>query len=347
MAGGGFFSDITGAIGDVFGTSGDTNGATSTTGTKTGTQTDSGSSTNTVSDNSGNTISKSGSQTSDQTVTNSGSKNSTTGTSTTQNSGRVDTTQTILDKTATDRIIQQILESTSGLASITSGAKASGGYNSSATQLLTDDLLARTAGEVAVRGAKTVNTIGASSSTTASQSDQILGSSTSTTKGNQSYEDTTFNGPSRTNTTSTTGPRTVTSSESQDTKSDTAQNQSKDGMLGWIICTELRNQGRMSNRLYIPGAFKFRSYDDQIKKGYYIWAISSTLHLRNNPTSTYSNFLATVFNLRARHIAKKDRNLATAIAYYGVHAFCYVLSRTVARNYGVDLSTIYGANYGN
>lgn len=82
------------------------------------------------------------------------------------NSGRTDTQQTILEKEAVDRLIAQIMEGSSGLQAVTAGQRQSGGYNTTAATLLTNDLIARTAGEVAVRGAKTVSTIGASSSST-------------------------------------------------------------------------------------------------------------------------------------------------------------------------------------
>lgn len=85
--------------------------------------------------------------------------------STTQNSGRTDTSQLMITKEGTDAVLRQILESTQGLAYVTSGQTNSGMYNSNVNTLLTNDLLSRTAGEVAKLSAPTVNTVGASSST--------------------------------------------------------------------------------------------------------------------------------------------------------------------------------------
>lgn len=128
--------------------------------------------------------------------------------SSTFNSGRTDTTQTILTQTATDRLIAQMLEGTQGLQAVTSGSRASGGYNSTARGMLTNDLIARTAGEVAVRGAMTVNTIGASSSSTNSERINNIAAINTTnvtgaTKG-QSITDAIIGA----NTTSTTGTQT-------------------------------------------------------------------------------------------------------------------------------------------
>lgn len=58
----------------------------------------------------------------------------------------------------TNQILQQILGGTNGLAAISSGQKSAGAYNSSTNQLLTNDLLSRTAGEVAKLKAGTTTT---------------------------------------------------------------------------------------------------------------------------------------------------------------------------------------------
>lgn len=267
--------------------------------------------------------------------------------STTYNSGRVDTSQLMLTPEAVTHLVNQILEGTSGLAAVSSGQHVAGGYNSSAATLLTNDLLTRTAGEVAARAAVTKTTIGSSTSTTtnsgstntfdhgASYGYQSVGGSTSNTTG--------------TNTTNnsgvvTTGPRKVDEEIHTDA---TTTNTEKDGkgLLDWIICTELRRQGRMPNRIYVPGARKFKEYDEQIKRGYYIWAVPSVQHLRKNPKSLYSKFLEVLFNARGEYLAK-NKTVGGFVATYGVHAFCWMLSRTIATNYTYSRSSVYpqGAN---
>lgn len=105
----------------------------------------------------------------------------------------------------------------------------------------------------------------------------------------------------------------------------------------WIVCTELRKQGRMNPVHYVYGARKFATYDDEIKRGYYVWAIPSTKHLRENPHSAYSKFLEVLFCNRAEYLAAEAgcttarKTFAGAVATYGTHAFCWLLSRTIAR----------------
>lgn len=72
--------------------------------------------------------------------------------------------QTILTQDAVKRLLQQIMESNTGLTSIAQGQKNAGLYNSSTMQMLINDLMARAAGEVAVKGAKTEKVTPVSSS---------------------------------------------------------------------------------------------------------------------------------------------------------------------------------------
>lgn len=105
----------------------------------------------------------------------------------------------------------------------------------------------------------------------------------------------------------------------------------------WIVCTELNKQGRLPYRYYIYGAREFAKYDERGKQGYYIWAIPSVEHLRAHPTSLYSRALEVVFNARAEYLAAKAgckgaRKTALGfITTHGLYAFCWTLSRTIAR----------------
>lgn len=73
--------------------------------------------------------------------------------------------------------------------------------------------------------------------------------------------------------------------------------------VGWVICTELVKQGRLPRKWWMPGAAVFASYPDYVREGYYVWAVPSVRHLRDNPGSLYSRFLCSVFNWRAENIA--------------------------------------------
>jgi hypothetical protein len=105
----------------------------------------------------------------------------------------------------------------------------------------------------------------------------------------------------------------------------------------WIVCTELRKQSRMPQAHYVYGARKFATYDDAIKRGYYVWAIPSTKHLRENPCSAYSKFLEVLFCNRAEYLAAQEnckgarKTVAGFVATYATHGVCWILSRTIAR----------------
>lgn len=450
---------------------------------------------NTINTNSsGNTITNSGST---NTTFNSGSTN------TTKNSGSVNTTQLQLSDEAVNGLVQKILEGTNGLASVSSGQKNAGLYNSSTNQLLTNDLLARTASNVAIARAPTVNTIGASSTST-----DIGPSNTITNIGGS----TTTTGPSSTATNNVIGPSTVgtavvtpqttikndtvvdpqikpvtalgllgaaqlgssalssikgltdaatsigstavptsaaidagvnslgiTGASSADIGSlmgttanstfplgsglsgvdaasliapaSTGSEIATTGLVAselaaggeagvgitagastaegvgalaatgegvaaletgaaaieigaataegagaaeaivtaiamWIVCTELNRQGRLPSRFYYYGAKEFSKYDEQGKRGYYIWAVPSVLHLRKYPNSLYSKFLCNIFNIRAEYLAsiggcKSARcTKLGAIVTHTSYAICWILSRTIAINYSFSDTAI-------
>lgn len=83
-----------------------------------------------------------------------GPSTSTVGPSTsTTHHGAIDSTQVVqdhVDQAGVDRAIQQILEGSQGLAATSSASHMAGGYNQSTQTLLSNDLIARTAGTVAL-----------------------------------------------------------------------------------------------------------------------------------------------------------------------------------------------------
>jgi hypothetical protein len=70
-----------------------------------------------------------------------------------------ETTKTDLSEDAISEIIRGMMESDSGLASILQGQAGKGLYNSSTSQLLTNDLAARVAGKAALASAPTTRTV--------------------------------------------------------------------------------------------------------------------------------------------------------------------------------------------
>lgn len=259
--------------------------------------------------------------------------------STTTNSGHVDTSQLMLTDQAVQHIANQLLESNQGLAATVKGQNASGAYNTTTQGLLASDLISRISGEVAARGAKTVTKVGGSSSTTENSGQdvtQIIGGSTST---NESITDmTNLIGASSaiTNTTSNTQTDEHDIKESVGSKDTTEVKGEAHG--GWILCTEFAKQRRLPVKYYRYGAAAFAKYDDQGKKGYYIWAEPALIHVRKHPYSLLSKFLCSVMNARAQQLAADGGCEGAKKTLYGLvakqlYAVCWILSRTVARNY--------------
>lgn len=319
-------------------------------GEKYGIKESSGSTTNSGSTNTGkNTTTNSGSVNTSSTKTDASVNTSTVGPSfeVTQNSGRVDTSQLMLTESAVDHLVKGMLESNSGLAVVSSGSKAAGGYNSTAQTQLTNDLTSRIAGEVAARSAVTKNVIGSSSSTqfnsgatttqnigaTNSNTTQNIGASTSVTD----VEQIIGASSSTTKSTDEMAEAALGNAEiikSEDTEKTTAKTEMK---MGWIVCTELVRQGRMPKKFYIPGLRAFNKYSPAIHKGYYFWAVPAVAHLKANPNSKLSKFLEVMLNARAEYLAAEATVAGARKTVLGWVAKqlvwgCWLLGKTVARD---------------
>jgi len=88
-----------------------------------------------------------------------GGGNKTSTTTTRGGGGSTTTKQTKLSQDAINALLQNILGGVQGLSAVTSGQKKSGMYNSTVNELLSNDLLTRAAGQVAVASAPTVTTV--------------------------------------------------------------------------------------------------------------------------------------------------------------------------------------------
>lgn len=276
------------------------------------------------------------------------------------NSGRIDTSQVMMTDEAVKHITDQMMESTQGLAAVSKGQNMSGGYNTTANTLITNDLMSRIAGEVAVRGAKTVNTIGSSTSSSNTQNSgatttQNIGATNTTqnigaTSTFNNSDVTNIIGGSTSHTDSVSemigqenSQQTTVGSKDKETKQTEAKAESK-----WILCTELYLQGRMPARSYLYGSKAFAKYDEQGKKGYYIWAVPALKHLRKHPHSILSQLICITMNARAAHLAAENgcarskKSILGFIVKHGLYAICWTLSRTIAKNYKSPQFTIQG-----
>lgn len=280
-------------------------------------------------------------------------------TSTTTNSGSVNTSQLMLSETAVNHMAKQMLEGTSGLAAIAKGQNASGGYNTTTQALLTSDMTSRIAGEVAARGAQRVDVIGESTSTTKNSGRTITQNIGATNQNTFNTTDTlniigssTSKSDAITDSMDFTNTKNLTAGVKERETNEEKKETKKEAKSGWIICTELKAQGKMENRIYLAGLSVFEGYSDQSKKGYYVWAVPSVKHLKAHPDSWFSKLLEKVFVSRATYLfARKYPNRAKKtlggfLITWGLYVGCVALSRTFAHNYAVDKETYNGVYNG-
>lgn len=88
----------------------------------------------------------------------------------TSTSGGTTTESTQIDQKTLDALLKQALEGNQGLAAISSGQSGAGLYNSSTNRLLTNDLLARVATDVAAKTATSTRTVSPQTTTVNNQS---------------------------------------------------------------------------------------------------------------------------------------------------------------------------------
>jgi hypothetical protein len=189
-------NDSTTSVNSIVANSGSVNN-TNTKGNTSSYQANSGSTNKTLDSknyNSGSTNTDSGYLTTNSGSVNTGTQaqaGTTTNNARTVSSGRTDvsTTKSNISQAALDSMLKTMLSSTTGLASVSSGVRAGGGYSGATNTLLTNDLLARSAAAVAeaTRETTTTNVIGESySDTSGGSATNMSGSSTNNVGGSTS-----------------------------------------------------------------------------------------------------------------------------------------------------------------
>lgn len=115
----------------------------------------------------------------------------------------------------------------------------------------------------------------------------------------------------------------------------------------WVLCTELKRQGKLEHKYYRYGARKFFSYAPQTTRGYYIWGKPGVKHLRNHPDSMLSKFLEHIIVVRTKQLAAEAGCPGVKSTIYGwciassIFGISWLLSRTIARNYECEEIGIY------
>lgn len=169
-----------------------------------------------------------------------------------------------------------------------------------------------------------------SSGTTSQQGTQNIGGATTSQAGTSSQVNTTETLESLTS-------KTIALYDKETSEKKTEIQAKAKG--GWIVCTELKAQGRMPARIYVTGLAVFKTYDPKYLGGYYIWAEPAVIHLRENPESKLSKFLEITLNARAEYLtACVNPRLAkkTILGWITTHVgwkVCQLLALTIARDY--------------
>lgn len=90
-------------------------------------------------------------------------------------------------------------------------------------------------------------------------------------------------------------------------------------VTGSIICTELKQQTKLSMKLWIACGKEFSTYPDIIKRGYYFYAIPAVRHMRKHPEGKLSRLLERLLKCRANWVAAKHRTYGSTKT---VRGFC-------------------------
>lgn len=168
-------------------------------------------------------------------------------------------------KGAVDYTVKSALEA--GAPQISSADKASGGYNSTTTQMLNDDLTARSA----AAGQKVLlDTITGYANANANQVQAVTGA-TSVTKGTKVTTDMLTNG--------------AANSKSTSAKFGFDNNAALAAGGGTVICTQLHRDGILSTRHFHADARYVRNHFSAATiNGYRFWAVPFVMLMRRNRT---------------------------------------------------------------
>ena len=84
-------------------------------------------------------------------------------------------------------------------------------------------------------------------------------------------------------------------------------------VLAWIVCTELKDQGKLNKRWWANGLIYFNlNYDEDAIRAYHLWATPVVAHMKKKPNGKLNKLMEIIFVNRAEWIAAdsglKDAN---------------------------------------
>ena len=107
----------------------------------------------------------------------------------------------------------------------------------------------------------------------------------------------------------------------------------------WVVCTELRAQGRLSDSLYAASALRALELSPTLMRGYHFWAIPLTRLMRRSPR--LSSILAPIAAARCRYIMGWSSPVGWLTVAAG-EPFCTLIGHCLPKSRGTNWKRLYG-----
>ena len=121
-------------------------------------------------------------------------------------------------------------------------------------------------------------------------------------------------------------------------------------ILAWIICTELKDQGKLRKDWWVTGLRYFNThYNDDAKKAYTLWATPVVAHMKKKPNGKLNKLMEIIFVNRAEWIAANCGTISARKTWKGFLGFWTaelftILVGIVTLNKGVFTHWFYKAD---
>ena len=111
-------------------------------------------------------------------------------------------------------------------------------------------------------------------------------------------------------------------------------------LLAWIVCTELKDQGKLRKDWWKYGLIYFNTrYNDDVKRAYWLWATPVVAHMKKYPNGKLNKLMEIIFVNRAEWIAadytKTAKKTWKGFSAYWVSALFTMAVGIVTLNKGV------------
>jgi hypothetical protein len=94
----------------------------------------------------------------------------------------------------------------------------------------------------------------------------------------------------------------------------------------WIVCTELKDQGKLNIRLWAKGLAYFKEhYDADAQRAYHLWAKPAVKHMKKYPSGKLCKLMEMLFVPRAEWISG-HKTIAGFTGFYSVELFTWLVA---------------------